>query len=325
MIFPQFGRHVGHPQLLENLTFLLASDPQGRIPGLFAASEESVLIEPQASCDGPLAHHDIVFFRAGEIGQGEREFDIRHHPQIGLDAALQNHARLGFALSQNRLHAGLLDEKGDDRRRVLGGHQEVDVSDHFLPAPQTSGGRAAGDIRMSAQGLQDGIGANQGVDEAVARSELPFEGNGLEDFGLGLLTEPFQAGDGLSVAGRLQLLHRINSQLIVQAFHFLRPEALDFQQGWKSRWQRGLEFVEIGQGAGGDQAGDLVLERLTEALEFTEAVLGHELLQRLGQPLKNAGPIVVGSGLEGVLSLQLQQCTDLRQHRGDLVLVHAAG
>ena len=176
---------------------------------------------------------------------------------------------------------------------------------------------------MSAEGFQNRIRADQRINEPVARGELPLERDGLDNLGLRLFAEPLQGGDLMSLTCCLELLHRIDAQLLVQPLHLLGAQALDLQQGRQARGKRRLQFVVVGQGAGGHQAGDFFLERLPETLEFPQAILSHDFLQWLRQPLQNAGSILVGSGFERVFALQFQQRPDLQKHRGHLILVHA--
>ena len=63
--------------------------------------------------------------------------------------------------------------------------------------------------------------------------------------------------------------------------------------------------------------------RLANAFELAQALFGDHLLQRLAQGLDRARGILVGAGLEWVLTLQLQQRRNADQHFCYLVLVHA--
>ena len=85
---------------------------------------------------------------------------------------------------------------------------------------------------------------------------------------------------------------------------------------------RRLEILVILQAAGGDEFGDLLLERLANAFELAQARFGDQLVERLAQGLDRAGGVLIGAGLERVLTLQLQQRPNADQHFGYLVLVH---
>jgi len=63
-------------------------------PFVKAAAEHDVVITSYA-----LAHRDVVLLGTREIVQGKREFFVAHDAHIHLDAALKQHARLGFTLS----------------------------------------------------------------------------------------------------------------------------------------------------------------------------------------------------------------------------------
>ena len=64
---------------------------------------------------------------------------------------------------------------------------------------------------MPAEGFQNGIRADQRINEPVARGELPFERDGLDHLGLRLFAEPLQGRDLMGLTRRLELLHRIDA------------------------------------------------------------------------------------------------------------------
>ena len=96
-ILAQFRRHVGEVQRGENVLLGFAIEPQLGVARFLFAFEQAVFIEPQATFDGAAAHHDVVFLAAGEVGEGAGVFRIIHHPQVRLNAALEQHAGLGIA------------------------------------------------------------------------------------------------------------------------------------------------------------------------------------------------------------------------------------
>src|SRR6185437_14506911 len=60
------------------------------------------------------------------------------------------------------------------------------------------------------------------------------------------------------------------------------------------------------------------------ALDFTEPVFGDELFDRLGQAFERARGILVGAGLERVLTLEFKQRPYLGEDLRHAVFVHAA-
>ena len=100
VILAQFRRHKRQVQFRKNVLLGLARHEQFRVARFLLRFEQAVFIQPQPALDRPLAHHDVVLLAAGEIRQRERKFRVAHHAQIALDAAFQNHARLGFAFGQ---------------------------------------------------------------------------------------------------------------------------------------------------------------------------------------------------------------------------------
>ena len=66
------------------------------------------------------------------------KFRVAHHAQIALNAAVQHHAGLGFALGHDLDDARLRDKKFDHFRRLFGRRQQINVADDFLEPPQAA-------------------------------------------------------------------------------------------------------------------------------------------------------------------------------------------
>ena len=119
MIFAQFRLDIGQIQLRKNPGFSRAGHEQFRVARFFLRFEQAVFVEPQTSRNGSLTHDDVVLLVAGKIHQREGIFLVADHAQVGLNAALQNHARLGVALGRDFDDPGLRDEEFDHRSRFL--------------------------------------------------------------------------------------------------------------------------------------------------------------------------------------------------------------
>jgi hypothetical protein len=72
-----------------------------------------------------------------------------------------------------------------------------------------------------------------------------------------------------------------------------------------------FEVVVILELPGGDEFGDLLLERVADAFEFAEAFFLHEFLQWLIQALDDARAVEIGACFERILALEFQQGSDL--------------
>ncbi len=84
-----------------------------------------------------------------------------------------------------------------------------------------------------------------------------------------------------------------------------------------------FKLLVILQLAGRNQLGDLLLQRLADALHLPQPLLGHHLFQRLAQRLNRPRRVQIRRRLERILPLQLQQRRNADQHFRYLILVHA--
>ena len=130
--------------------------------------EQAVLVQAQAPLDRALAHDDVVFFAAGEIHQGKREFGITHHAQIRLNAAGQKHARLRLTFGNDVEDAGLAAEKIEDLGGLFRGSQQIDIADDFAMPAQTAGRAATNHLRMRTERFEQGFGNGKSVADEMS-------------------------------------------------------------------------------------------------------------------------------------------------------------
>jgi hypothetical protein len=166
---------------------------------------------------------------------------------------------------------GLFDEVLEDRGGFLGRHDEVDVADDLLPAAQAAGGAAAEDVGVGAEDCRGWVRRREGVGEAVAGGELAAEGDAFEDLLLGFFAEAVEGGDftGWQAASSSSTVVMPSSSW--SFLTFLGPTPGRLSMATRPGGTEALRFLVVGEGAGGDEGGDLVLERFAEALEFAEA------------------------------------------------------
>ena len=115
VVFTQFRRHKRQIQFGKNFRFVPARHEQFGIARFGFGFEQAVFIQPQTALNRALAHDDVVLLAAGEIGQGKRKFPVADHPQIALNAALKNDARLRFALGRDFDDVRLRDKEFNHR------------------------------------------------------------------------------------------------------------------------------------------------------------------------------------------------------------------
>ena len=317
-VFAHLRRYGAKPELLVNLLFRAAGGQEPRVAGLFLGVEEAVLVETQAAVDCPLPQHDIVLLAPGEVEQGGRELGVAHHPEVALDAAFRQDAGLGIALGDDPQQPRLAGEPVEHPRgRLRGGHQ-VNVPDHLPAAAEAPRQAAARHLGKLPERLEQTLPRRQGVAQQMFRGIGPPPLDPFQDVRLRLLPEPRQTRHLARFAGALEVLERVDLQLLVERLDLLGPEAGHLEHRHQSRRRGRLEFLVISQPAGRHQFADLLLERLADPLDFPQPPLGHQLVQRLVQRLHRPRPVQVGPHLEGVLPVQLQQRGDADQHLGNL-------
>ena len=175
---------------------------------------------------------------------------------------------------------------------------------------------------MGTQRFEQRLGLLESVAQEVARGVGAAAADAFENIGLRLLPKPLQAGDLAVFARLLKLLDRFEAEFVVQGLDLLWPQPGDVEHRHQPRWDRGFQVLVILQAAGGDEFGDLLLERIADAFDVAHALFGNHFIQRLAQGLNGAGGVLIRAGLERILSLQLQQRRDVDQHFGYVILVH---
>ena len=214
---------------------------------------------------------------------------------------------------------GWLVKKSMTAAGCFGGSQQIDVADDLLATAQAARRAATHHVGMAAQAVQDRFRHGQGVAQQMARGVLAAELDALQNLGLGLFAEAVQLRDFAVLAGLLQLFHRFDAELVVERLDFFRTQAGNAQHRDQARRDGGLEFLVIGQFAGGDQFGDFFLEAVADALDALGGFGGEDLSRWPRDGFQRAGGVDVGARFERVFALEFEQRGDLRQNFRDLV------
>ena len=130
-------------------------------------AKEPVLVQLEAALDGAIAQRDVVGLRAGEVLQRGAEALARDEPQVGLEAAPEQHARLGFAVGEHPLDE-LVAGEGLHERAGRAGREDVEVAAGLAAAPQAADHRDLG-VGACSRARRRG----RGVSEASAISRRP--------------------------------------------------------------------------------------------------------------------------------------------------------
>ena len=118
----QLGRDLRQAERVVDLRF----GPPGHERPIIHA-KETVLVQLEPARDRPVAQRDVVRFRSGEILHGRAAALLGHEPKIGLNAAPEPNARLGFALTEDAFDE-LVHRERRHHVRVGARREDVDVA-----------------------------------------------------------------------------------------------------------------------------------------------------------------------------------------------------
>jgi hypothetical protein len=103
-------------------------------------AEQAVLGELQPLAQGHLADADVVLLGSGEVDERGAEAVGLHHAEVHLDALAVADRALGVALLKDLADVGQRGEGVHYRAGMIGGDQQVDVTDR-LAAPADGAGQ----------------------------------------------------------------------------------------------------------------------------------------------------------------------------------------
>jgi hypothetical protein len=322
VVFAQFGRDVSEVELLKNFLFSFARDEKFGIAGFLLRLEEAVFVEAQTALNGTLAHDDVVFLAAGEIGESEGKFGITHDAEVSLNAAGDDDCGLGVTFCDDVDDAGLGDEEIEDRGRLLRRDEEIDVADDLLGTAQAAGAAAADDIGMAAESVEDRFGGSERGAEMMFRGVGAAERDAFTNFDLRLLTESGEFRNLAGLAGGFEFCDSFDAEFVVQDLDLLGTDAGDLEHFQKAGRSFGPEFVVVGHVTGGDELGDFLLERFAETFDVAETIFGDEFFERFVEGFKRAGGVCVRTGFEGIFALQFEQNPNFNENLSHLLFVH---
>ncbi len=126
-VLPQFRRYVRQAQQPEKFLF-------GARAKQFLWLHDPVFADLPAVLTRPLAQGDVVLLGTGEVVQGSSKKGWRHDVEVDLNPPDCQDGRLHLANRQHLSHPGRLYKLSDDRRDIIRGHHQVQIS-HRLLAP----------------------------------------------------------------------------------------------------------------------------------------------------------------------------------------------
>ena len=311
----QLGRNLDEAERLVDLG-LGASGDQGAV----VDAEQPVLVQFEPARHCAIAQGDIVRLRPGEILHRGSVTLLWNEPQIGLNAAPQQDARLGFSLAENPIDELVHGEGGHDVR-ICPGCENVDVSGRVGAAADAADRHERHRRALGAQVVEQQRGRLGGVGQEMSSGMLLPLGAGLENELLLLRAQALQLADPAVAARRLELVDRADAELRKQLGNGFRSDALKMKKVQNRRGELLEQVAMIASLAGFGDLADLRGELLADAGNGAELVFG-AVRETLGCVCDCVGRIPVRADLERVLALDLEEVGNLREDARDGEVFH---
>ena len=207
----------------------------------------------------------------------------------------------------------------DERRRIVGRGDDVEVLDRVGQAARAAGDLDALGRRVGAQLLDDRLA---GLEGAVEQDPDPrrvgdARRDRLEHLLLELRPEPLDATQPLSFGGRAQRVDRVDLELLVEAPRALGAQARQPHHRDDARRVLGAQLLGRRDRAGLDQRDDLLLERRADALQLGRTAFARERRHRHGRLANLLGGGPVGDDAVDDRAVQLVEVAQLVERLGD--------
>ena len=174
----------------------------------------------------------------------------------------------------------------EDRGRILGGEEDVQVADRLGATPEAAADLGADHERMGPDRLEDRRDQAPGLALQDAVADRFDEGDPFEDLRLGLGAEALQPGDLPRLGRRAEVGQALDLQGLVERQDLLRPEPGDAQQGDQAGGRLAPQLVVRGELAGRRELDDLGVHRLADPRRLGQAAVGDRLREVAGHPLQ---------------------------------------
>ncbi len=284
--------------------------------------EDPVLGHVQPAPHRALAQRHVVRLRAREVLEDVPELVRLDDLEIHLHARVRHHARARVARGvQHRLDQRQLAQRRRQRRRVLGGGDDVEVLDRVGLAPQRARHLDLLRARVRAQRADDLLGdvlRPRQQDPRRRAAPLGRLGERLEQLLLDLRAEAAQLADLLLLGGRAQGIQGVDPELVVEPPRALRPEARQVHDREQPARELVAQLLGRRDVAGLVEREDLLLEDLADPVELGDAAVARQLHHRHGRLADGLGRRAVGDHAVGDGAVELVEVAELVERGGDL-------
>ncbi len=242
-----------------------------------------------------------------------------------MDSDFEANAGFGGALDEDGFDLGVGCEERHDGCGRVGGHDEVDVANDFFAAPIASCDFDLDDFVEIAELFAEVFGEWGDLVEAEGVG-VAFSGfEGFEEVGGRFCAESFQGGDGAVFRGGFEGFEGGDVELFPEDFDFFWAEALEFEEVEQTFGNGFFEFVEVREGACGDEGGDFVGECVAHSWEAGEGSGGDEFFEVAGEGFEGSGTVCVGADFENGFAFEFEDLGDVFEERDGFVSVFEEG
>src|SRR4051812_5104645 len=292
--------------------------------GLSADAVEAVLVQQQLPLQRMAAEPDVVLLRAGEVDHRGAPGARRDDTQVDLQTAADDDRGLRVPLREHALHAGGSGERPHDRRRIVGGDKEIDVADGL--AVSADAARDADPLDAArAERLDHLARLLARVGDQRASGGLLQRPDRLQDVLFGLRLDLRQLAKTSRLRRLFELIDGRDAELLVDDASRRGPYARHAQERDEPFGDRGFQLGVPLRCAGGDELRDSFRHRRTGLRDLGETALLQEHGHGLAQVPDRARDLPVGHRTEDVLTLELEEITDLVKDGGDAFVVDGDG
>ena len=320
----------------------------------FCFRNKAEFVQPQPSVDGSLAHGDVVFLAAGEVGQGER-FDVRRdQSNLSVDGSARfqllvivatdgvQHVGVDMANCEGFIEDGRVENKADfgitcafhigDTREVQDGvrhafmvilvnrDHHVKIADGVLASSCTAGQCGSMNTIESSNFALKGLTVAQTDVQASPRSKSRQQFNAVQHSLLGFGPEAFHGCDLIVDCGLFQTGNGIHTQFICHEFDSLRSEARDAQHFDEPGRCRGMEVDPIVRPSPfSNRLCQSATESFSNALHVVDFTACNQFTEVFAQATQQTTGVLIGADTENVCTLKFEEDGHLVENVGNLV------
>ena len=131
-VLTKLRRHIGEAKRVIDGFFGFAGDE-----GVVRHPIQAVLVQLEATLDGPVSQNDVVSLRSGEVLERRPGARARDQPEIRLESTPEDDARLGASVREHPLDL-LVSGKDVDQAVGCAGSEDIQIAAGLTATPQAA-------------------------------------------------------------------------------------------------------------------------------------------------------------------------------------------